>query len=850
MITQTRRAGWRALVAAAGVLALAFGAIAQQPQSSQAAERTPTRRERRNPPLPRGRGAQTPRTRPATGAPAPTGVAPVAASSAAAKPSASPESKPLEVFQSAGGTKMIRMEFYGLDIDFLLRLLSREAGVTIIKSEQVTGPITIIAPEPVPLDVAFQILNSVLGVRGFTMIRSATGIYKVVAVADAIQSGPPVEFGTRPEDVASSDAFITQVIPLENLDASDVASQIQGLVSPNANIIPTSTNSLIITDTAANIQRVLTIIADTESQLSGGLRVFPLRYYDSQDMTDLVNSLILGRGGASAAPGGGRRMPYERRLTARPGQPAQMARPGATGGAAGIGAGPEFCYPDTRTNSVILLATPIHTEQVQALIDQLDRPISLRDSFYVYPVQNLIASDLANKIGPMINAQVLTSTAGGAAGTGASTLSGVSAAGRTGRGGGAYSGTTSGLGTTGRPRTLGAASQESERPAQAAGMEVEPLSGVSPRSAAPEPIVVAQAPDMAAPIPAQPQFMPPTVDIAVPMVEYAPSVPVSSVRQPIVNADDNTNTLLISASPEQLELVKQLLEQLDVAPPQVYIQAIIAEVALARNTSLGFQWENLGRTFGQFQGNTYTGDISSNFGLGTIAKDAAGNVTGPTGFFGQISGDSFHAVVTALTTDSHARILSTPSIFTSNNQKAQIDVSSSRPFPRGSLTTTQGTGAAISTSIDYQSVGIVLTVTPRVTQGNMVQMEVTVSADEPGASVNVGGQDFPSVNRRQTNASLNIRDGNTIILGGLMRDTITRSATRVPLLGDLPIVGSLFKSTKSIREKSELLVFLTPHVVRTSAEAAALTDRVKQRELEVPRSLQGPSDGSTPPVRK
>jgi general secretion pathway protein D len=780
---------------------------------------------------------------------APTGAAPAAASSAAAKPSASPESKPLEVFQAAGGTKMIRMEFYGLDIDFLLRLLSREAGVTIIKSEQVTGPITIIAPEPVPLDVAFQILNSVLGVRGFTMIRSATGIYKVVAVADAIQFGPPIGFGARPEDVPSSDAFITQVIPLENLDASDVASQIQGLVSPNANIIPTSTNSLIITDTAANIQRVLTIVSDTESQLSGGLRVFSLRYYDSQDMTDLVNSLILGRGGASAAPGGGRRMPYERRLTARPGQP-QMARPGGASSAAGIGAGPEFCYPDTRTNSVILLATPIHTEQVQALIDQLDRPISLRDSFYVYPVQNLVASDLANKIGPMINAQVLTSTTGTAAGTGGSTLPGTAVGGRLGRGGGAYSGTTSGLGTTGRPRALGAASLESERPVRAAEMEAEPLSGISAKSAAPEPIVVAQAPDMAAPIPAQPQAMPPTLEIMAPGIEYAPSVPVSSVRQPMVNADDNTNTLLISASPEQLELVKQLLEQLDVAPPQVYIQAIIAEVALTRNTSLGFQWENLGRTFGQFQGNTYTGDISSNFGLPTVTKDAAGNVTGPTGFFGQISGDSFRAVLTALTTDSHARILSAPSIFTSNNQKAQIDVSSSRPFPRGSLTTTQGTGAAISTSIDYQSVGIVLTVTPRVTQGNMVQMEVTVSADEPGASVNVGGQDFPSVNRRQTSASLNIKDGNTIILGGLMRDTITRSSSRVPLLGDLPIIGSLFKSSRSNREKSELLVFLTPHVVRTSAEAAAVTDKVKQRSLEVPRSLQGPSDGSAPPGRK
>jgi general secretion pathway protein D len=276
----------------------------------------------------------------------------------------------------------------------------------------------------------------------------------------------------------------------------------------------------------------------------------------------------------------------------------------------------------------------------------------------------------------------------------------------------------------------------------------------------------------------------------------------------------------------------------------VQIRAIIAEVTLTRNTSLGFQWESLARTFGTFRGGTFTGDVSSNFGLDQLTTDASGNVTSPSGLFGQISGPEFHAVLNALTTDSHARILSAPSIFTSNNQQAQIDVSSSRPFPQGSLTTTVGTGAAVSTSITYQSVGIVLTVTPRVTQGNMVQMDVSVSADEPGASVNIAGQDYPSVNARRTQASLNVKDGNTVVLSGLMRDTITRTASRVPLLGDLPLIGSLFRSTSSDREKSELLVFLTPHVVRTPAEAVALTDSVKANMLETPKSLQGPSDGS------
>lgn len=819
----------------AAVAISAFTALAQQPSDNAAGVRMPGRRARANPPLPGTTSAAG-----VTAAPAPANPAAAATASRTA-PTATPESKPLEVFQGAGGTKTINMEFYGLDIDFLLKLLSREAGVTIIKAEQVTGPITVIAPEPVPLDVAFQILNSVLQVRGFTMLRTGTGIYKVVPIADAISSGPPVEFGARPEDIPSTDTFITQIIPLANLDASDVGAQVQGLLSQNANIIPTSTNSLIITDTAGNIQRALSIISDTEAQLSGGLRVFSLRYYDAEDMSDLVNTLIIGRGGAMAAAG--RRLPFERRAAGARGVPAQLVRPGVQPGVP-TSTGPEYCYPDTRTNSIIILATPVHLQQTQQLVEQLDRPISLRDSFFVYPVQNLVASDLAQKIGPLINAQVLVAPAGGAAGGAGVTAAGGALAGRARTGAGTIGYTAPNVG---RMRTGSVAPGRGERTDRAAGtVEIEPLAGSATRHAAPDPIAIAQIPEGLAPVPIQPQPAAPPGDMAAGIAapEFAPLVPGPGVRQPIMTADDNTNTLLISAPPEQLDLVRQLLDQLDVAPPQVHIRAIIAEVALTRNTSLGFQWESLGRTFGKFGGDTFTGSLSSSFGL--RKTDAAGNPLFPAGFSGQLTGSEFDAVLSALITDSHARILSAPSIFTSNNREAQIDVSSSRPFPRGSLTTTVGTGAAIQTSIEYQSVGIVLTVVPRVTQGNMVQMDVTVSADEPGAAVSVGGQDYPSVNRRATRASLNIKDGNTIILGGLMRDIITRTASRVPLLGDLPIVGSLFRSTSSSREKSELLVFLTPHVVRTPAEATTLTDSIKSNMLETPRSLRAPADGSTP----
>ena len=783
------------------------------------------------------------RDRPAPTPPAPVSAAPVAA--AAATPAATAPSSPpskLEVQQTSGGTKMISMEVYGYDIDHILRLLSKEAGVTIVKSKDVSGEVTIIAPEPVPLDVAFQILDSVLQVRGFTMTRAATGIYKVVSVDAAIRSGVPVEFGARPEDVPSGDSYVTQVIPLTNLDANDVLSRISGLLSGPANAIPTSTNSLIITDTAGNIQKILTIIADAESQLSGGFQVIPLQYYSAEEMAGLVTYLILSRGGAGGAAGRPV-LPYERRLTQR--QPAATAAQRGLTGAGGIG--PEFCYPDARTNSLIVLATPLHLQQVRELVEQLDRPISLRDSFFVYPVRNLVASDLAQTVGPLIGAQVSGRSAGPTGG-------GASAAPAAGRGLATPSGATfrSGVGSI-RSRS---SSAEPGRPDRLFGLadealEVEPTAGAA-GSGGGEPPPIALPGEGVQILPIEPQPAVPPIDVFAPilMEEGQTVVPAGVARQAAITADDNTNILLVAGTPEQIELAQQLFEKLDIPPPQVYIRAIIAEVSLGRTTSLGFQWQNLGRTFGKLGGNTYTGDIGTNFGL--FQTDATGNFIPSSGFFGQLSGPEFEAVIAALTTDFHARILSTPSIFTSNNQRARIDVSSRRPFPRGTLTTTTGTGqqAAVSTSIDYESVGIVLEVTPRVTQGDVVQMEVTVSADEPGPAVNIAGQDYPSVSRRQTQGTPSCKHGYTIVLGGLMRDTISRTSSRVPILGDLPIVGSLFRSSTSKREKSELLIFLTPQVIRTPGEAAAVTEAEKSRLGEVPRSLKAPADGSAPAPSK
>jgi|GEM_PF-1712953 len=743
-----------------------------------------------------------------------------AASSEAAKP---PTENRLEVLSAAGGAKTIAMEFYGLDIDHLLRLLSYAAQVTIVKSDQVTGPITVIAPEPVPLDVAFQILDSILQVRGFTLVRAATGIYKVVPVAQAGGATSPLYFGRETGEMAAGDELITQVVPLENLSASDVASQIQELLSENASVIPTSTNSLIITDTASTIERVLTLIAHAETELAGGIKVYPLQYYDATEMSELITNIVLSRGGTAA---GGARPVWERRVSGRGRPQTTRPTPRAQSTAGVATSGPEFAYPDTRTNSLIVLATPLHLQQIEELVFQLDRPVSLRDAYFVYPAQNLIASQLADSIAPLIDAEVIYTGVGPETGGG-------------GRGGSSGSRTqTQGLTRpftstrTQSASSTGVGSSPISRGRNRSAYEVEPLAGTN------APLAIAQAQETGRP-PARPEMPPPGEPIpsAGAGEDLETALTGAGVAQSTIVADDNTNTLLISAPPEQIDLIQQMLDKLDILPPQVHIRAIVAEVALQRDTSLGFQWENLGRTFGTFDGDVFTGNIGTNFGL-TGPDDS----NSPSGFFGTISGPEFDAILNVLTTDSKARILSAPSIFTASNQEAQIDISQQLPFPTGTFQSTTAEGT-ISTSISYRSVGIVLQVTPRVTQGDIVQMDIQIEANEPGSDVQVAGLAYPSFNQRLATATLNVRNGHTIVLGGLMREAITRSASRVPILGDLPIIGTLFRSTDSGRQKSELLLFLTPYVVRNPEEAADLTDREAHRLPDVPKSLRNPIPG-------
>ncbi len=278
-------------------------------------------------------------------------------------------------------------------------------------------------------------------------------------------------------------------------------------------------------------------------------------------------------------------------------------------------------------------------------------------------------------------------------------------------------------------------------------------------------------------------------------------------------ADPNTNSLIVVGDPDAVERLKNIIDQIDKIPQQVVIETMIVEASLDSTNKLGVEWS---LTQPKAFGNTgSTGKVGSNYGLGTSASTNQG-------FSYTLSGGNFSAYVNALKTDQKFQVLSTPRIFTSNNVEASINISQSVPYVTSQREDTNGN---MIFNYAFQDVGIVLTVTPQISPAGMVTLQVSQTANELQGYTSFNA---PIINQREANTTVSVKDGDTVVLGGIMGKTVTSTTNKVPILGDLPILGNLFKSTSKTDSKTELLVFLTPRIVRNPEDAKANMEKQKK----------------------
>lgn len=288
-----------------------------------------------------------------------------------------------------------------------------------------------------------------------------------------------------------------------------------------------------------------------------------------------------------------------------------------------------------------------------------------------------------------------------------------------------------------------------------------------------------------------------------------------------VTAAPNGDGLIITTTPNNYEALKQIIESLDVVPRQVMIEAIVAEVTLDNEEQVG--WALTGNLFHLFNAHT---NAQGQLGLSPTGSGGSTAITqAQNGAQVVLSGTNYSAILQALTTDSKVKVLSTPRVFTSNNQQADIEITTNVPYITGQVNGFFST--TVTNNVQYQQIGLTLNVTPRITRQGLVTIDVQQEASDLVRFITLGtganAITAPEFNDRYTDTSVTIQDGQTAVIGGLIQDRHELDITKVPILGDIPLIGQFFRGRDHKHSKVELMIFLTPHVVSSVDEVRDMT---------------------------
>jgi general secretion pathway protein D len=673
-----------------------------------------------------------------------------------------------------GPTSQISLNFKDASVDAVLDYLSAKAGFIIVKeTSTIGGRITMVSKSPVTPDEAVSLLNTVLAQQGYTAIQMGR-VLKIVSKDKGRTSAIPVHFGADPTKIAQTDELITQVIPVSSVDAVKLKTDLQPLIATDASWSANgASNTLIITDTSANVRRVVEIVSnmDRRESAENGIRVKQLKYADATATATLITNLVkddtqtqgggngqnpfarmFGGGGGGGRGGGGGGFGGGGFGGGGPGGGGFGGQGGATGSESAT-KGKIAAASDARTNTVVVTGPTATLAVIDKMLDELDNNPASEQAFFIYSVKNGQAVDMASTM----NALFAGNTNGSRNSNNNTAVNRTSTSLTGNSSGGSRSGSTSGSGltsgTTINRNPLGGGSGNNSNfgggfnGGGGGGSGSTSLGGVA-----------------------------------------------SLAGQVYVVPDSDTNSLLVSAATKYQEQVREIIKQLDRAVPQVLIKVLIAEVTHDTSDDTGMDFSILNVRASGNGDRAGTGFGAPTNGLVTSVLET--NVT---------------ATLRALTIAGKIEVLSRPYILTSDNQQASITVGQQVPIITDSRLDTNNNPV---NTITYRNVGIILTLTPHINPDGLVICDVdpVVSAITDQTVAISSTVSAPVFSNREANSRVGIKDGETIVIGGMMQDQNTTTTSKVPLLGDIPLLGLLFRRDQVTKTKTELLFFLTPHV--------------------------------------
>jgi general secretion pathway protein D len=290
--------------------------------------------------------------------------------------------------------------------------------------------------------------------------------------------------------------------------------------------------------------------------------------------------------------------------------------------------------------------------------------------------------------------------------------------------------------------------------------------------------------------------------------------------------DPDTNSLIIRTSPRNYPAILALINKLDLSPQQVLIEVLIVDLTIDNSTAAGLELAITNP--GGPNGKTVAGGISSTTDKATSLGGSIGSATasflrGGSYFIGQP--DKIIAQLQLFASDSKTNVLANPILVTSDNKAANISITDEIPIVQ-EASVPSGGAAVVTSTVEFRSVGIKLDITPKINSKNFINLRISQEISSLGAEASNGQ---PSFNTRQVNTEVVLKDNQVLVMGGLMRTDTTDTTTGVPFFKDLPYIGKLFGSESTSLKKTELMIFITPHVISNADDSEFVTSEFKKR---------------------
>jgi type II secretion system protein D len=686
----------------------------------------------------------------------------------------------------------------GEDLSFLYRQLTGRRVV--IAAEATKLELYFVQPPPITYGEAMDLLKAACLMQGFVFVNGGDGWDKLVSAAQGpkpfTQGGMPLI--TNAIALPEGDEVVSYVMTLKYMKPDEVARVFQSVVVQlnafGSIVAVPNASALVITENASLIRSLIELQAKIDVPSSDiQTKFIKVQYGDVEELAATLTEIFTQQASAQSTAG------VQRVGNAQPGAP-QV--PGGAQGGASAGAGeapPVQIVPDARTNRLFVMARPIDLVFIESLIKEFDSPSDQRN-FLRRKLKFLAVGDFLevaqNALTRAFGGSADGASAGGAAGGRAQTST------TAGRGGSSTLGGSSSMGgSSSRNSTSGNNSSQFGGGGGSSGG-----GGLSGGGGG----------------------------LGDPNVSTAPQSVL--VGRTLLVADNITNSIVVQGPPAGVEIINSLLDEIDVKADQVMISSVFGQLTLSDNLKYGIDWLRTLDTTG-------SGSIAAASGglLPSITDPI--NANGGLGVYGTI-GEHVKGYLNALQKNGNFNVISRPTIFTANNQKGMISSGQQIAVPSNSFN--NGNVGGQSTNIEYRDVMLSLEVIPLVNSDSEVTLQISLISQGVGEPREIGSgvnaYKVPDIISRELLTTVTVPNNQTVVLGGLITEDTKDSVTGIPILSSIPGLGKLFSTTTKDKSRNELMVFITPQIIRDPRSMDA-ANRDMDTRYKISDDLRRSADG-------